>query len=288
VQHGQRARLKLLQVSAVGCVRIQTVAKEKSTLTAFFRAMDKDGSGSLDAEEFTTALLALGLQLTRAERRLCISVLDKDGDGNVDVEEFVDRMNAVRRAQLGRDGSWQPSATPEDPIEVHDGIKLCNNQLADVALLPRFIAPYLLMQRPSTLQWLDLSFNRLSSIEPSMTEALPNLSILYLHANQISELSAVASVGTLSRLEKLTLHGNPVELKPSYRPRVLLIGSLLRELDFVPVSKKDREAARQLHASRGRKKAATAQAGEGSSRVASNPFGRMGRTNKTLLGSRLR
>ncbi|MDE0895566.1 MAG: hypothetical protein OSB10_03185, partial [Planctomycetota bacterium] len=58
-------------------------------------------------EQRSLARIALGLQLTRAERRLCISVLDKDGDGNVDVEEFVDRMNSVRRAQLGRDGSWQ-------------------------------------------------------------------------------------------------------------------------------------------------------------------------------------
>eukprot|EP01047_Picozoa_sp_COSAG01_P126942 COSAG01_NODE_56147_length_320_cov_0.909502_1_plen_48_part_01 len=44
-----------------------------------------------------------------------------------------------------------------------------------------------------------------------------------------------APLATLSRLEKLTLHGNPIaERRPSYRHRVLAsIATLLRELDFV-------------------------------------------------------
>ena len=278
---------KLKPVIQDAFVRIfEAVASEKSTLTKFFHQMDADGNGSLDGEEFAAALATLGLQLTRAEERLCIKVLDKDGDGSVDLEEFVERMNAVRRAQLqgGTGSKWTPDATPEDPIEVRDGVRLGNNRLSCIADLPAAIAPYLLMQRPTTLQWLDLSFNQLSVLDAGAIDAMPNLSILYLHANRFESFKAVGPIATLSRLEKLTLHGNTaLEQLPGYRHRALVMGALLRELDFVAVSAADKTKVKQLRETR-QLKAKRASRKEGAVVVARNPYGRVGRSNSTMLG----
>ena len=98
-----------------------------------FEAIDKDGSGDLDHEEFTTAMNRLGLGLTPAQVRAtailgsnsqipaesaqkrsqpaewfsvrgpqinqCIEVLDKDGDGEVSYAEFMELVKApVKKA----------------------------------------------------------------------------------------------------------------------------------------------------------------------------------------------
>jgi hypothetical protein len=99
-----------------------------------------------------------------------------------------------------------------------------------------------------------------------------------------------APLATLSRLEKLTLHGNLIAERPSYRHRVLAsVATLLRELDFVAVSAQDRTEAKKLRAREARQAAErsrrTAMADTGKI-VAANPYGRAGRANKTMLGSR--
>ena len=111
---------------------------------------------------------------------------------------------------------------------------------------------------------------------------MPNLAILYLHANQIEDFDAIAPIATLSRLEKLTVYGNPVEKKPHYRERTLLLGALLRELDVVAVTAEDREQAKHLQDVEVRiaaKKRSSLQ-----KPVTHNPYGRPGHVNRTMLG----
>lgn len=165
-----------LQVVVTDAFRrmFESIANEKTTLKAFFTRMDKDGNGHVDAAEFVRALENLGVHLTRSEMRLCIDALDVDGvcrnarlfalcifeqllltgDGTVCVDEFVSRMNTVRREQLqGRPGaSWQPELSPEDPIEVSDGIKLSHNSLRNMVGIATAVAPFLLMNSISSLQ----------------------------------------------------------------------------------------------------------------------------------------
>ena len=63
--------------------------KAMNNIEGVFRAIDKDGSGDLDYDEFKTAMKRLGLGLSDTQLVQCIEVLDKDGDGEVSLEEFM-------------------------------------------------------------------------------------------------------------------------------------------------------------------------------------------------------
>ena len=106
---------------------------------------------------------------------------------------------------------WREQADADDPIEVVDGVKLCNNALTSVCGLGPALKPFLLCNLTTTLQWLDLSFNNISSLDGEALGELPNLAILNLHVNKLSTFGSVAGLAKLARLEKLTLHGNPLE-----------------------------------------------------------------------------
>ncbi|KAL0055361.1 hypothetical protein WJX82_011134 [Trebouxia sp. C0006] len=96
------------------------------------------------------------------------------------------------------------------------------------------------LDEPAELRWLDLSQCQLTNIQDELTR-FPKLQMLYLHANQITKLSDVKKLGKLSGLQKLTLHGNPIAELPHYKLQVLSCMPTLRELDFVAVSKLDRD-----------------------------------------------
>ena len=254
---------KLEAVVEDAFVRIfEFLQTEKLTTVHLFHAMDKDNSGTIDAEEFTHALQDMGMQLTKAEQRLCIAKLDVDGDGSVDLNEFVERMASIRRRQLAGkavDG-LREQADADDPIEVVDGINLSNNSLRQLEGIGPALCPFLMCNLASTLQWLDLSFNQLDTLygeridvkntqkgkeetrvvtEPLLE--LQNLAILNLHCNKFSDMKAIAPLAKLARLEKLTLQGNPIEeLVPGYRIKVLTLVPWLRQLDYITVTPKVR------------------------------------------------
>jgi hypothetical protein len=254
---------KLEAVVEDAFVRIfEFLQTEKLTTVHLFHAMDKDNSGTIDAEEFTHVLQDIGMQLTKAERRLCIAKLDVDGDGSVDLNEFVDRMASIRRRQLAGknvDG-LREHADADDPIEVVDGINLKNNLLTQLEGIGPALCPFLMCNLASTLQWLDLSFNQLNTLygEKVVTKNTPagkeetvvitepllelqNLAILNLHCNNFSEMKTIAPLAKLVRLEKLTLQGNPMEeVVSGYRTKVLTLVPWLRQLDYVTVTAKVR------------------------------------------------
>ena len=254
---------KLEAVVEDAFVRIfEFLQTEKLTTVHFFHAMDKDNSGTIDADEFTDALQEMGMQLTKAERRLCIAKLDVDGDGSVDLAEFVERMASIRRRQLaGKEvDGLREQADADDPIEVVDGINLKNNLLTQLEGIGPALCPFLLCNLSATLQWLDLSFNQLDTLygEKIVTKnttigkeetlvvteplaELQNLAILNLHCNKFTEMKTIAPLAKLTRLEKLTLQGNPMEEGlPNYRPKVLALVPWLRQLDYVTVTAKVR------------------------------------------------
>ena len=72
--------------------------KKLKDIKSVFQAIDKDGSGDLDHQEFTLAMDRLGLGLSQDQITQCIEVLDVDNDGEVSYDEF--RL-AMRRLGLG-------------------------------------------------------------------------------------------------------------------------------------------------------------------------------------------
>lgn len=119
-----------------------------------------------------------------------------------------------------------------------DSLRICNNQLASLAGLDR-VAHHLL-DDPADLAWLDASFNRLTRIDDIVT-SFPNLKVLYLHGNQISSINEIVKLQALPHLNKLTVHGNPVSEKKDYKLWVLAHLPGVRDFDFSPVTKLDRE-----------------------------------------------
>ena len=74
--------------------------KAMKNIEGVFKAIDKDGSGDLDHDEFRVAMDRLGLGLTNDQIVQCIEVLDKDGDGEVSLEEFMALVNKPVRVAV--------------------------------------------------------------------------------------------------------------------------------------------------------------------------------------------
>ena len=184
----------------------------------------------------------------------------------------------TRRAEQGQVAVWDADAEPlgaQWQLRPADAVRLSNNQIESLEGLPAVIRPYLFLSTPLVLQSLDLSFNRLRTLDREVIEAAPNLHTLYLHTNLLEDYTQVKKLGRLRLLERLSLHNNPVNTKAlqnlngtstgvrDYRVRVLAAVPWLRELDFSTVTKAEFEAGvahRQAVAAQ-RKKVAAAGGG---------------------------
>lgn len=69
------------------------------------------------------------------------------------------------------------------------------------------------------IQTLLLARNRISTIQPNLPNAIPNLKNLVLASNQVAELSDLDVLGKFARLTHLVLADNPVTKKEVGSPR---------------------------------------------------------------------
>ena len=85
------------QVRQIGKVLRGMIASRRSVsgkpmagaLVSAFEAIDHDGCGRVSSEEFSRAMLRLGMGLTSKQLEQLIQVLDVDGDGALSLPEFV-------------------------------------------------------------------------------------------------------------------------------------------------------------------------------------------------------
>ncbi|PNF38262.1 hypothetical protein B7P43_G11618 [Cryptotermes secundus] len=128
----------------------------------------------------------------------------------------------------------------KSPSGLYDcyALRLNNNHLMSVRGIHAIL--YQVVERPEQLTWLDLSFNKLTSISTELAE-FSSLKIMYLHGNLLTELGKVLhTLRHLSHLYSLTLHGNPLEEHRKYRARILCSLPQLRSLDFTNVTVSDK------------------------------------------------
>ena len=59
-----------------------------------FNLFDTDGSGTIDPKELKAAMQSLGFEAKNATIYQMISDIDKDGSGSIDFDEFLDMMTA--------------------------------------------------------------------------------------------------------------------------------------------------------------------------------------------------
>lgn len=70
---------------------------------------------------------------------------------------------------------------------------------------------------------------------------LQNLKLLYFHGNTVADIKEVDKLAGLPQLQKLSLHGNPIENKTqNYKCYVLMRIPQLKNFDMVTVTKNDR------------------------------------------------
>ena len=77
------------------------------------------------------------------------------------------------------------------------------------------------MFSPEKLLWIDLSHNHLTVIDEDLVNYFPQVKTLYLHANYIQDFTIIQKFSKLTRLQTLTLYGNPIEYITNYRLIVL-------------------------------------------------------------------
>lgn len=156
----------------------------------------------------------------------------------------IGNMDLVQLGTAGKQGEENKKEGKRKKVikKVCRTLLLNNNEIRTInSLLPTL---ELVMNAPSKLKWLDLSFNYLTKIEPEILN-FPELKTLYLHGNYISSLEEVRKLSELPDLISLTLHGNPIEQIPGYRMDV--VGVMyskylsLKKLDSVVITRKEQE-----------------------------------------------
>ncbi|KAI4296652.1 hypothetical protein L6164_036595 [Bauhinia variegata] len=68
--------------------------QKKQEIKEAFELFDTDNSGTIDAKELNVAMRALGFEMTEDQINQMIAAVDKDGSGAIDFEEFVHMMTA--------------------------------------------------------------------------------------------------------------------------------------------------------------------------------------------------
>ena len=99
------------------------------------------------------------------------------------------------------DGTGKPGESKKKK-KVHlvcTALFLNNNEIRSIKGLKDILA--YVMWQPQNLEWLDLSYNYLTTIEREINkENFPNLKSLYLHGNYIENLEEVKKVQDLPNL----------------------------------------------------------------------------------------
>ena len=126
-----------------------------------------------------------------------------------------------------------------DP-EFIKAIRLANNKMESMETL---VGPMLANLDTGGVLWLDLSFNQISSLgsEELVPSAFPNVTTIYLHANNISKLAQLKKLRNFPKLKSLTLYGNPVEEHKHYRNYVMHYCPQLHQFDSSPVTGSERK-----------------------------------------------
>ncbi|GJC79092.1 U2 small nuclear ribonucleoprotein A' [Colletotrichum liriopes] len=145
-------------------------------------------------------------------------------------------LNPLKERELDLRGHRIPAIENLGVAGPHDSIDFTDN---DIQVLGNFpLSP--------RVQTLLLAHNRVSSIQPALPNAIPNLAQLVLASNQVAELADLDVLAGFKRLTHLVLVDNPVTKKENYRYWVVWRCPSVRFLDYQKVKEAEREKAREL------------------------------------------
>ena len=102
------------------------------------------------------------------------------------------------------------------------------------------------MPQLTRLSTLILNSNKIDKISKDAMRNLPNLRLLVLNSNSISNLEEVEKLSVLGNLEHLSLIGNPVTDAENYRLFVIFHLPWVRILDLSRVKLRERQEAKKI------------------------------------------
>ena len=151
---------------------------------------------------------------------------------------------ATTASQLSLSITSSINAIKKKQTEEIKAIRMANNLISNLQILT---SPFCSMLDTSKVTWLDVSFNQIESLDPSIFEHFPNISALYLQANKILKLSEIRKLEKFQRLKSVAIFGNPVEEHKHYRNYVLYYCKSLTNFDMSPVTKSERLMVQCFH-----------------------------------------
>lgn len=118
----------------------------------------------------------------------------------------------------------------------NDSIDLTDNSIRVLGNFPKF----------TRLRTLLLAQNRVSHIQPNLSQNLPRLETLVLSGNALANLADLEPLADFPELTYVSLIDNPVTSKDFYRSWVIWLNPHIRFLDFQKVKDAERSQAKEL------------------------------------------
>ncbi|KAK2627747.1 hypothetical protein QTJ16_002393 [Diplocarpon rosae] len=177
------------------------------------------------------------------------------------IHSSLSYLNPLKERELDLRGHKIPAIENLGVAGPHDAIDFTDN---DIQVLGNF-------PLSTRLRTLLLARNRITGIQPSLANSIPNLTTLVLTANNFAELADLDTLSTFKQLTHLVLLENPVTRKEHYRYWVIWRCPSVRFFDYRKVKDAEREKARELFGSTSEPSA-----------LASKVYGIMGVKSKTF------
>ncbi|KAL8347312.1 hypothetical protein RB601_003189 [Gaeumannomyces tritici] len=152
------------------------------------------------------------------------------------INNSLSYINPLKERELDLRGHRIPAIENLGVAGPQDAIDFTDNDIATLGNFP--LSP--------RIQTLLLARNRVVNIQPSLANAIPNLTNLVLASNSIAELADLDPLSGFKRLTHLVLIDNPVTKKENYRYWVLWRCPGVRFLDYQKVKLAEREHATSL------------------------------------------
>ncbi|KAH0605458.1 uncharacterized protein H6S33_004680 [Morchella sextelata] len=145
-------------------------------------------------------------------------------------------LNPLNDRELDLRGHKIPAIENLGVAGPQDAIDFTDNDIQQLGNFP-------LSERLKTLL---LARNRVSTIQPTLANSIPNLQVLALASNNLSELSDLDPLAKFQRLTHLSLLDNPVTRKENYRYWIIWRCPSVRFLDYQKVKDAERKRAVEL------------------------------------------
>ncbi|KAL1505006.1 hypothetical protein AB1Y20_008769 [Prymnesium parvum] len=190
--------------------------KQKEEAAALTAAVGAEARGPVAATAPRVAPVMVPLDYCFKELRVCEELVGEEPLASYTGVAPRKVGGAGGKAE-GRGAKEKARAADEEAAPFRymvNTVRLNNNLLTTIVGLPASLGK--VCTDLSALAILDLSFNRIASIDASISQ-LPNLSMLRLHANCIHNFEDICHLLSLPLLHRLTLMNNPLDQHRDYR-----------------------------------------------------------------------